>query len=334
MASVGLVLTTLDPSPAPSPAQSGATAGPQANADPLQGGSQNQDTVTLAGRTADSQQTGTGNGNAQFAETAAFFYAEQQSFRAANGSVSTPAQAKSVPDMPVKIGNEGANETQNAQDGTPAAVASAASQSPNATGDVNAGNGAGGSASATSGSAQTPIAELAQLDDTLQQMGINPQSITLFNRMAMLLYANDPAALRVLVQTLQTGTQQLAGSSNGAEAGGSTSTGQSAAASSVQGLLPSQTQSSSTATIQTQGGSDNARSAALVDQTSADGAAIVSVNANTSLLKQEAPQAPQPKNSFSAQLEGLQITFAAVGGDVIPSGEQNSSSGLMLNVTA
>lgn len=57
--------------------------------------------------------------------------------------------------------------------------------------------------------ATNPQQELAQLDQTLQQLGIDPQSISLFNRMGLLLYANDPAALQNLVQALQQVDQQL-----------------------------------------------------------------------------------------------------------------------------
>ena len=56
---------------------------------------------------------------------------------------------------------------------------------------------------------QTPDQELAQLNQTLQQLGIDPQSITLFNRMAMLAFAQNPEALRNLVNQLQSADQQL-----------------------------------------------------------------------------------------------------------------------------
>jgi hypothetical protein len=46
-----------------------------------------------------------------------------------------------------------------------------------------------------------------------KNIGVNPQSISVFNRIAMLLYANDPAALRMLVQTLQKGAQLLSADS-------------------------------------------------------------------------------------------------------------------------
>jgi len=51
-------------------------------------------------------------------------------------------------------------------------------------------------------SLSTPAQQLEQLDRTLQELGINPQSISLFHRMGMLLYANNPAALKDLVQQL------------------------------------------------------------------------------------------------------------------------------------
>jgi hypothetical protein len=311
-------------------------AGREASANVLPGGSQNKDTVTLAGRTAESQETGTGNGNAQFAESAAFFYAEKGTFRAANGSASTPAQTKNVPDLPVKISNEGANATQNGAVDVPAAGASAPTQAPDATGNVSAEIGAG-SASATSGSSQTPIAELAQLDDTLQQMGINPQSITLFNRMAMLLYANDPAALRVLMQTLQTGTQQLSGSSNGTATSGNNSAASPVTGSNVLQLLTTQAQLGSVS-LQSPGGSEDGASTALADKSPTAGAGTLPISVNLSPsdarnTSQVTLQAPQ-MNSFSTQLEDLQITFAAVGGDQLSPGSQSSSAGQMLNVTA
>jgi hypothetical protein len=65
----------------------------------------------------------------------------------------------------------------------------------------------------------TPQQELAQLDTTLREMGFDPQSISLFNRMGLLLYANDPAALHNLVSALQAvdqQLQQLGGLTNGA----------------------------------------------------------------------------------------------------------------------
>lgn len=55
----------------------------------------------------------------------------------------------------------------------------------------------------------TPAQQLSQLDRTLQELGIDPQSISLFHRMAMLLYANNPAALKDLVQQLPKAAELL-----------------------------------------------------------------------------------------------------------------------------
>ena len=51
--------------------------------------------------------------------------------------------------------------------------------------------------------AVTPDQQLQVLDQALQQLGIDPESISLFNRLAMLLYANDPEALQQFIQQLQ-----------------------------------------------------------------------------------------------------------------------------------
>lgn len=74
-------------------------------------------------------------------------------------------------------------------------------------------------AAANSSIPSTPQQELQQLDTTLREMGFAPQSISLFNRLGLLLYANDPAALHNLVTALQAvdqQLQQLGGLTNGA----------------------------------------------------------------------------------------------------------------------
>ena len=66
---------------------------------------------------------------------------------------------------------------------------------------VNGGNASTGATNSQQG--------LQQLDQTLQQLGINPQSISVFNRLALLLYVSDPAALQQFVQQLQQGAQEV-----------------------------------------------------------------------------------------------------------------------------
>jgi hypothetical protein len=46
--------------------------------------------------------------------------------------------------------------------------------------------------------------QLAQLDQLLSALGVDPQSIPLFNQLSLLRYLNDPFRLRQLVQQLQT----------------------------------------------------------------------------------------------------------------------------------
>ena len=57
-------------------------------------------------------------------------------------------------------------------------------------------------ANATTASTPTQQEQLAQLNRVLEQLGINPQSISLDNRLALIKSANDPPALLNLVRTL------------------------------------------------------------------------------------------------------------------------------------
>ncbi|HKV47503.1 MAG TPA: hypothetical protein VJN69_05385 [Candidatus Acidoferrales bacterium] len=227
----------------PMPVQPDSAPGPQANAAPAQDPGW-QDVVTLTGRTAENGETRTANDNAQFGEAAAFFFAEQQSFRAANGSgASQTAQIPDAPELPVKL----THSVPNQRSGDPLANDLPSKRTPPAANDParpaaesvaeNQTRSAISAASQPASTAShTPLAELAQLNHTLQQIGIDPQSISLFNRMAMLLYANDPAALKMLVQTLQSGAQELATDSN-------TTTNQAQIGAEVQMLFAGQTPS-------------------------------------------------------------------------------------------
>jgi hypothetical protein len=57
-------------------------------------------------------------------------------------------------------------------------------------------------------SSMTPQQKLAQLDQMLQEIGIDPQKISLFNRIAMLQWANNPVALKNFAQSLRTAAQK------------------------------------------------------------------------------------------------------------------------------
>lgn len=220
MATIGIALGSQQTPPIL--VQPDLVAGPQASATPAQDPSR-QDVVTLVCRTAKNGQTRTGK-DAQFGEATAFFLAERQSFRAANGSGGGQmAQTPSAPELPVKLTTGGQARHNAAANGidsgeNQAAAAVNAPEQDGAGGNTaNLGTNTAISAASrpATSSSDTPLAELAQLDRTLQQIGIDPQSISLFNRMAMLLYANDPAALKILVQTLQSGAQLTTDSTAG-----------------------------------------------------------------------------------------------------------------------
>jgi hypothetical protein len=299
MAAVNFSLTSLAEPPASSPAQQGAAPGPQPNTAQPQTAARQQDTVTLAGRSAESQQTASSNGGAQFGETASYYFAERQSFRASNGSASSQtADRASVPTLPVKLSGSNPAASQQNSAGTAQAMEEAEAESTN-TSQAGGANGATNaqSTSASSGAAtsQTPIAELAQLDSTLQEIGVNPQSISVFSRMAMLLYANDPAALRMLVQTLQSGAQlssaDSANSSNGRESNQTTQS---------------------------------------VDQT-ATSSQVLSVASGTT-----AAQNSQTQSTANALYLQLQNSGSAFGGFDLPvqPSDQSAGAGQLLNVSA
>jgi hypothetical protein len=327
MATVGSAIATLQQAPIATSAQQVTNPVFQANASVAQAAVQQGDTVTLTAQAGQSQQTGTDNGNAQFGQAAAFFFAESQTFRAGNGSGGNQTnQTASVPQLPVKVtpaGSTTPNEPQaNTNENAAAQVAANAAPSP---------------------SPDTPSAELAQLDDTLQEIGINPESISLFNRMAMLLYANDPAALRVLVQTLQSGAQQLNGGANNSSGDAGGSGVQSANA--LQALPPTQAQP---AAQTNQAAPTNQQSVAAVEADPDPANAVDDSNqsastppiptqseansARTSAINQPQTAAQGRNAPLSNQLEELNFTFAAVG--AYPRSASNQQPGQLLNVTA
>ena len=287
-----------------------------------------------------------GNDNGQSGESAAFFFAERQSFRAGSGSGGNQtAQAPSVPQLPVKIVEESAvgqeaaaPQSQANSTNATTASATAAEGDSSQTQQINP-------SSATTEDAETPIAELAQLDDTLQQMGVNPQSISLFNRMAMVLYANDPAALRVLVQTLQSGAQQLTGSNSGNTTNGANASDGQNASSSLP-FLPQQSQLTTGTVgenipeIQTVAADkDQLADDAATDEVSQAGSGATSQGANTdtpdSVATTGANQPNQQTGSsqLSVQLEGLNLAFAAAGAQQSFFSTGGSNNGQLLNVT-
>ncbi|MGH9574767.1 MAG: hypothetical protein ACRD40_14715 [Candidatus Acidiferrales bacterium] len=315
--------------------QPDSAPGPQANATPAQDPGW-QDVITLAGRTAENGETRTADDNAQFGEAAAFFFAEQQSFRAANGSGgSQTAQIPDAPALPVKLSDSvGALLTA----GPPSSRKAPAAEDP-AQGEAEsvAANQTRSSITAASQPAttvsNTPLAELAQLNHTLQQIGIDPQSISLFNRMAMLLYANDPAALKMLVQTLQSGVQQLATDPNAAMA----STNQAQTGADVQMLSAGQTSGAQV------DGSEEPKTSTLqsrdivqvlpandLPQTQVTTVGDLESNGRGRPMPRNSPRYP---NNLSSKMSDLKLTFAAVDAPQFDPAFRSAQPGQLLNIT-
>lgn len=300
MSAVAFQITALPEPLAKSPAQIAVPpVGSTQVAQPV--GSQ-ADIVTLAGQASESQPTRGDGGNASLGETATFFFAERETFRAANGSSASQATSQ-APTLPVDVGIGSAAPNAASDIGNspvvPAPVLDIAAQP---AGSVNPGFApALSSASAPGASAaQTPQQELAQLNQTLQQIGINPQSISLFSRMAMLLYANDPAALRNLVETLQHVAQQMGVTKQANAAVNAVASASSLAAGDVAQASPD-----------AQIGNPDAGVANLATNNEGNGSAQAATN-----------------GSFTEQMVGLQVAFAAIGF------QQGSAAGEVLNVTA
>jgi hypothetical protein len=317
MASVGLALAALQSDPSPGH----ATGAPQPSAGPAQAAPA-QDSVTLLARTAEGQPTHAENGNAAFGEASAFFFAEAQTFRASNGSGGKQASTSaSIPELPVKVETDpvaaqnGRNATSAAQAEAVANIPQLANQVAQPTATLSQVNTS--PAASQNGGPQTPLAELDELDRSLQQLGIDPQSISLFNRMAMLLYANDPAALKLLVQTLQSGAQQLAAQNPGA----------SAANLSLQ--VATATVTSGAQSHNAVAPAPNANAGAPAQSEAANSAQSAAPTA-----VQAAATSAAPPPSLSAQIADLNFALGLIGSSGVASNSPNPQSGQFLNVTA
>jgi len=184
------------------------------NANQAQGAPAPADTVTLTNQTAEGQQPGADPnrghfGRAAFLDTAGAYIGTNAA--RPNHHAPEPALPLLPPQTPAQTQDATAATTT-----TPANVAAnsgvnTVANTANTPADTAGPPSAGAPGTGSSANANAPQQELQTLDRTLQQLGINPQSITLFNSMAMLLYASDPAALRLLVQTMQGAVAQQGG---------------------------------------------------------------------------------------------------------------------------
>lgn len=174
-----------------------------------------------------------------------------------------------------------------------------------------------GSSGTAQGVQQTQQQELQQLDQALQQLGIDPQSISLFNQLALLAFANDPAALQQFVLQLQQSAQQLLD----------------------QGVLASPTanedqrnaQPVATSAQTITAGQERATVALLLAQAASGTPASASIAA--AQATSTAPNTATQGNVLSATFQELQTTVAVLENQPPPA-PPNLSQSAPLNVTA
>jgi len=196
MASISFPVTGVQPIPRDQPASAPAgTGGPHA-VDPNQQDAPQGDTVTISATFPPAQPAQ--QATAVKIQEFSVFVALSES-QAGQAAATGPAPAAAPADTSPQ----------------PSAQTIAADNALAAATTLDPATAAASAAATASGPAATPQQELAQLDQTLQQLGVDPQSISLFNRIGLLLYANDPTALADLVKALQAVDQQL-GQLNGA----------------------------------------------------------------------------------------------------------------------
>jgi hypothetical protein len=201
---------------------------------------------------------------------------------------------------------------------TSVAVAIAAVQP--STSASTAGAAANTASSAATGSAGTtpaaaPQETLQQLDQELQRLGINPQDISLLNRMSLLLWVNDPVALRQFVQGTEPSavasekipaTNALDTQTNAAQFGtdSSANASQGGGAAAIQPGTPSEARNQSAVGTQDQAQEANQNSG--VPQSS--GISIIGTAGS--------PNPPQQQTAVAAlQLKKLHVSLAVAGQD-------------------
>jgi hypothetical protein len=204
-------------------------------------------------------------------------------------------------------------------------------------------NPANAAANSAAGTSATATAEtLQQLDQELQRLGINPQEISLMNRMSLLLWVNDPEALRQFVQGMQplavssetkpaANTQDAQTNAAQIGAGGGVNANQGADGPAIQpAALQNQAQNQSTARTQDQ-------SQLLTQQANQNsgGATSGSVSTGGSAGSANTPQ--QQTIAAALELQQLHASLAAAGQDAQGGFDGSAISqpqGQFLNISA
>lgn len=202
---------------------------------------------------------------------------------------------------------------------TVAAQTAVGSQSPVVTSTATAGANASAASALNVG---PPQQTLQQLDQVLQRLGIDPQSLSLISREGMLNWVNDPAALRQIVHTLQS------------TANNSPLNAAASAASPAQTAAPLSATSANQTQVQSQTPNSSQASA---QEAIADSSAPPASTVNTNVVNQSAATAQQ--NVIAAQqFQQLQISLAPSPAADAPSASSTNDStppqGQLLNVSA
>lgn len=310
------------------PPQNG-TGIPSLNPNEAQGAPAEQDTVTLTTQTAQGQLTQQNQPQTQPPppQEDEMFVAEAVIF----GPPNAVNQANQAAPQNAAAQNQAVAPQSQQQ-----VAAAPAANTPNAA-DPNA-----------AGGFQTPQQQLSQLEQVLQQLGIDPQSISLFNQLALLPYVNDPAALQAFVQQLQGGSNQNAtqagAASNGtaAQANAQANAGTQNAATQTAALtdqVPQETQPQPA--VQDSAGATNNFAVEFLfpeaQATTQGDTANQTAQSQPTQSQTPGPVNPPafgPPNGLVAQFQELQVAFAIGGGDnsANPNGT-NPAGGNAVNVT-
>ena len=197
--------------------------------------------------------------------------------------------------------NDAAATPPTIQSNAPTVAVAAPAQAPAAQSPVaKAPASANATATAVTASSAAPAQQtLQQLDRVLQQLGIDPQTLSLISREGMLNWVNDPAALRQIVQNVQA----AANSSQQNAAVGSTNPAQTAAQLAIASANQNQIQSPQT---------QNQPQAAARESNPVSASSAAASNNNTNALDQSAATAQQNATAV-AQFQKLQDSLAPSG---------------------
>ncbi len=275
-----------------------------------------QDTVSLSGTLLPQrQQTSGSRGNAQPATFALLSqtttFPPSQNSAAAFTTSAFPNAATQTTDQQNVPAVIAAPVTQTAAAGAQSSVATTAATVAASTAPANASNAAPAQ--------QT----LQQLDRVLQQLGIDPQTLSLISREGMLNWVNDPAALRQIVQNVQA----AASTSQQNDAVGAANPTRSAAQASVASANQNQIQPQTLSQPQ----------AAAQETNPASGSTSTAGSANTNALDQSAATAQQNATAvmqFQKLQDSLAPSSAAETQPAANTGGTPTAQGQLLNVSA